>query len=123
MKWKPIDTVGAEEFIIVAIIAGASIEQLTWIDDGFPYGDGGGREHWTHWCEQPEMPHPAESWPVDAKVIVSFSPDFSKSYNLHFKEYKNGRFYVFDNGRSSWTISNVHAVSSYAYARLAEDGE
>ena len=73
MKWKPINTVGYKEAIIVAQISDAGIEQLSWLNDGFPLGSGACG--WTHWCEQPEIPHPAESWPVDAKVFIGFNPD------------------------------------------------
>ena len=119
MKWKPISTVGAEEPIIVAQISGGCIEELTWVDDGFPLGSGACG--WTHWCEQPEIPHPAESWPVDAKVFVEFSKG-NVLFKRHFKEYKDGKFYVFDDGCSSWT-GNEYNIRSYKYARLAEDGE
>ena len=119
MKWKPINTVGAEELIIIAQISDAGIEQLTWVDDGFPLGSGACG--WTHWCEQPEIPHPAELWPVDAKVSVGSSPDILV-HRRHFKEYRDGKFFVFDGGFSSWT-GDKYQVSGYTYARLAEDGE
>ena len=119
MKWKPINTVGYKEAIIIAQISDAGIEQLSWLNDGFPLGSGACG--WTHWCEQPEIPHPAESWPVDAKVLVGNSLDWLV-HKRHFNEYLDGRFYVFDDGCSSWT-GNEYNIRSYKYARLAEDGE
>ena len=119
MKWKPISTLGDEESTILARISYGCIEQISWCNSAYPSHCHG---RWTHWCEQPEIPHPAESWPVDKKVFVSES-EGSNLFKRHFKEYKNGKFYVFDNGRSSFTSDNVHAVSSFTYARLAKDGE
>ena len=120
MKWKPISTLRDETSIFVARITDGHIEQLMRADNGFPYSSG--TVGWSHWCEQPEIPHPSESWPVDAKVFIGLNPD-CLTHKRHFKEYREGRFYVFDDCRSSWTTSHVLAVSSYPYAKLAEDGE
>ena len=52
MKWKPINTLGAEDFVVLAQIVDGRIERLTQLyKDAPPWGRVDG---WTHWCEQPE---------------------------------------------------------------------
>ena len=116
MKWKPISTLRDEKSIIIARIIDGRIDRMTWVDGGLYHPE----SMWSHWCEQPEILHPAESWPVDAKVLVG-SLSNSARYKRHFKEYRDGLFYVFSDGLSSWT--SPLRYDYFPYARLAEDGE
>ena len=73
MKWKPLSTLvgntAKAKPIMVARLHNGALHQVSLcILQGNLNLDGG----WTHWCEQPEIPHPAESWPVDAKSPRSF---------------------------------------------------
>lgn len=55
--------------------------------------------------------------PVDTKVLVRDSKD-GEWYKRYFAEYEDGRFYVFNNGGTSWSISGK---TSWGECKLAEE--
>ena len=55
--------------------------------------------------------------PVDTKVLVRNSKD-GEWYKRYFAEYEDGRFYVFNNGGTSWSISGK---TSWEECKLAEE--
>jgi len=101
------------------IIHGATLWQggwraEEWDKDGFYYG----REKLceldiiAEWVE----PHPAESWEVDKKILVS--DDQINWYKKYFAKFENGYFYAWYDGRSSW---NEKKAASWKYAKPAEE--
>ncbi len=67
-----------------------------------------------------EAPHPAESWKVDKKILVSSNGiDW---FHRHFALYKNGKFLVWDGGGTSWTATYKTCVE-WTYAKPAEENE
>lgn len=66
----------------------------------------------SEWTE----PHPAESWEVDKKILVSV--DEERWHKAYFSHFKNGLFYTFAYGKTSWT---QQGVIGYKYAKPAEE--
>ena len=66
----------------------------------------------SEWTE----PHPAESWEVDKKILVSV--DEERWHKAYFSHFENGLFYTFAYGKTSWTQS---VVVGYKYAKPAEE--
>ena len=61
-------------------------------------------------------PHPAESWEVDKKILVS--DDQIYWYKKYFAKFENGYFYAWYDGRSSW---NEKKAASWKFAKPAEE--
>ena len=63
-------------------------------------------------------PHPAESWEVDKKILVSSNGiDWFKR---HFAKYENGQFYVWNIGGTSWTAQDNNCFE-WKFAKPAEE--
>lgn len=70
----------------------------------------------SEWTE----PHPAESWEVDKKILVSSNGiDWFKR---HFAKYENGQFYVWNIGGTSWTAQDNNCFE-WKFAKPAEENE
>lgn len=63
-------------------------------------------------------PHPAESWPVDAKIQVRNCDSQGWVYR-HFARYESGKVYAWDYGRTSFT-SIPSDIVSWEQAELAD---
>lgn len=70
----------------------------------------------SEWVE----PHPAESWPVDAKILVLI--DGHTWEKRHFAKYENGRVYAWKSGATSWTTRAAHPWDE-AKLMEADDGQ
>lgn len=56
---------------------------------------------------------------VDTPILVSF--DGCNWVKKHFAKVQNNTVYAFDNGATSWSVSNVeYCVTPWIYAKLAE---
>nr|DAV10338.1 MAG TPA: hypothetical protein [Caudoviricetes sp.] len=56
---------------------------------------------------------------VDTPVLVSF--DGCNWFKKYFAKVQNNTFYTWDNGATSWSVSNKeYCVTSWKYAKLAE---
>lgn len=56
---------------------------------------------------------------VDIPVLVSF--DGCNWFKKYFAKVQNNTFYTWDNGATSWSVSNKeYCVTSWKYAKLAE---
>jgi len=57
---------------------------------------------------------------VDTPILVTSSEDaiYLKRY---FAKYENGKVYAWKYGATSWAANNEYAVSSWKYAKLAEN--
>ena len=56
---------------------------------------------------------------VDTPVLVSF--DGCNLFKKYFAKVQNYTFYTWDNGATSWSVSNKeYCVTSWKYAKLAE---
>ena len=62
--------------------------------------------------------HPAESWELDKKILVS--NDGIDWFKRHFAKYENGQFYVWDIGGTSWTSQDDDCFE-WKYAKPAEE--
>ncbi len=62
--------------------------------------------------------HPAKSWEVDKKLLLSI--DGERWHKGYFSHFKDGLFYTFAYGRTSWTQSGV---TGYKYAKPAEENK
>lgn len=57
--------------------------------------------------------------PVDTPILVSF--DGCNWVKKYFAKVQNNTVYAFDNGATSWSVSNVeYCVTPWIYAKLAE---
>lgn len=72
-----------------------------------------------------EYKEPEVDWSkvkVDTPILVK---DILKSewIKRYFAKYENGRVYVWEFGKTSWSAVNEHNVNSWKYAKLAEREE
>ena len=72
-----------------------------------------------------EYKEPEVDWSkvkVDTPILVK---DILKSewIKRYFAKYENGRVYVWEFGKTSWSAVNEHNVNSWKYAKLAESEE
>ncbi len=89
-------------------------EVIGWTQEGFYYWEEGesGVDIVSEWTE----PHPAESWEVDKKILISV--DEERWHKGYFSHFKNGLFYTFAYGKTSWT---QQGVIGYKYAKPVEE--
>ena len=73
----------------------------------------------SEWTE----PHPAESWEVDKKILVS--DDGEIWANRHFSKFENGAVYTWPSGLTSWSNANIFPSYEeeipWKYAKPAEE--
>lgn len=62
--------------------------------------------------------NPWQDVAVDTPIYVSCSPGLDDWHRRHFAKINNGVFYVWEDGRTSWTTSNM---VMYKYAKLATE--
>lgn len=72
-----------------------------------------------------EYKEPEVDWSkvkVDTPILVK---DILKSewMKRYFAKYENGRVYVWEEGKTSWSAVNEHNVNFWKYAKLAESEE
>lgn len=76
------------------------------------------------WSEQ-EYVEPPVNWskvPVDTKILVRDSED-GWWEKRHFARYKNNIVFAWDRGCTSYSADGYYNVSTWKYAKLAEEGE
>lgn len=74
------------------------------------------------WSEQ-EYVDTAVDWskvPVDTKILVRDSED-GRWEKRHFARYKNNIVFAWDRGCTSYSADGYHNVSTWKYAKLAEE--
>ena len=71
----------------------------------------------TEWVD----PHPAESWPVDAKIFVWDRGDEDQKHKRHFAKYEHGKIYTFTGGATSWSDNKLDDLMKWDCAELAND--
>ena len=67
-----------------------------------------------------EYEEPQVDWSrveVDTPILVRNS-EYGEWLKRHFAEYKNGKVYTWDNGRTSW---NTSTMTFWKHAKLAEE--
>lgn len=80
------------------------------------------RERFKEWAEQ-EYVEPPVDWskvPVDTKILVRDSETGQWS-RRHFARYKNNIVFAWDRGCTSYSADGYHNVSTWKYAKLAEE--
>lgn len=65
-------------------------------------------------------PHPAESWPVDTKILVRDS-ESEKWRKRYFAKYESGVLYAWSGAGTSW--SSAGDVIPWEIAKLAENDD
>ena len=83
-------------------------------------GGGCGKKR-LEWLEQ-EYEEPEIDWekvPIDTKVQVS--NDGKVWTNRHFAEVKDGEYYAWDRGVTSWGAGLFHGRTKWKYMKLAEE--
>ena len=75
----------------------------------------------SEWTE----PHPAESWEVDKKILVS--DDGQIWAKRHFSKFENGAVYTWPSGLTSWSNTSVFPSfeddMAWKFAKPAEEEE
>jgi len=68
-------------------------------------------------------PHPAESWEVDKRILVS--REGVNWFNAHFSSYKKGKVHVWAYGATSWTTKTDQGIKEvpWKFAKPAEEEE
>lgn len=87
-------------------------------------GKSGCRERLKEWSKQ-EYVEPTVDWlkvHVDTKILVRDSED-GRWEKRHFARYKNNIVFAWDRGCTSYSADGYHNVSTWKYAKLAEEGE
>lgn len=82
----------------------------------------GCREKLKEWAEQ-EYVEPPVNWskvPVDTKILVRDSED-GWWEKRHFARYKNNIVFAWDRGCTSYSADGYYNVSTWKYAKLAEE--
>lgn len=80
------------------------------------------RERFKEWAEQ-EYVEPTVDWSkvhVDTKILVRDSED-GRWEKRHFARYKNNIVFAWDRGCTSYSADGYHNVSTWKYAKLAEE--
>lgn len=84
--------------------------------------DGNCRERLKEWSEQEYVESPVD-WskiPVDTKILVRDSED-GRWEKRHFARYENNIVFAWDRGCTSYSADGYHNVSTWKYAKLAEE--
>lgn len=104
--------------LVQALIDGKTIQYR--VDDGETWVDLA-ETSFTYYPDayriKPE-PHPAESWPVDAKILV-WNDERQKWIRRHFSKFENGDVYAWINGATSWSAEG--SALPWRTAKLAEE--
>lgn len=80
------------------------------------------REKLKEWSEQ-EYVEPTVDWskvPVDTKILVRDSED-GRWKRRHFARYENNIVFAWDRGCTSYSADGYYNVSTWKYAKLAEE--
>lgn len=80
------------------------------------------RKKFREWLEQEYVEHVVD-WskvPVDTKILVRDSETGQWS-RRHFARYKNNIVFAWDRGCTSYSADGYHNVSTWKYAKLAEE--
>ncbi len=80
------------------------------------------REKLKEWSEQ-EYVEPTVDWskvPVDTKILVRDSED-GRWKRRHFARYENNMIFAWDSGCTSYPANGYYNVSTWKYAKLAEE--
>ena len=78
-------------------------------------------EHYLDIVSEWTEPHPAESWEVDKKILVS--KNGVEWVNAYFSSYKEGKVHVRAYGATSWTTKTNQSIKevTWKYAKPAEE--
>ena len=88
---------------------------VSWLPKGnFFMNEGYDLDIVSEWTE----PHPAESWEVDKKILVS--NDEYVWYKKYFAKFENGTIFAWAYGQTSWSGS-FNELTEYKYAKSAEE--
>lgn len=66
--------------------------------------------------------HPAESWPVDAKILVQ-DYEGGEWIKRYFAKFENGRLHAWLGGGTSWSANGHTSVWGLAKLAEADDGQ
>jgi hypothetical protein len=113
--------------LVQALIEGKTIQYC--VDDGETWVDLA-EPSFTYYPDayriKPE-PHPAESWPVDAKILVR-DYEGGEWVKRYFAKFENGLLHAWTGGGTSWSFSDSATVWKFSgpttvwkFAKLAEE--